>query len=297
MNCFGPLAWARAAFAAGPGHPRGLAGPAEAESITVSAMQGRRLLWWLGLGIAIAGRGLGAPADLAHLKAAAEAGDPQAQYDYARALAASDEAGQLVWFERAARAGYAPAQEALGSHYASEARSATAERATLLRESVRWSSRAAFAGIYTAQLRIAQFYRTGEVLPKDLVAAYLWMQTGINNSPFSVIYRSSLDQLSAEMSAAERAEAEEKMKRFQPKPVTGMNAIEADLILAQLHLGQVLHGPGAPRVVINDVPFASGETKELKLGGETVRLTCFSIDEKSVLVSIAGTSYIHWLKR
>lgn len=259
-------------------------------------MQGRSLLWWLGLGTAIAGRGLGAPADLAHLKAAADAGDPQAQYDYARALPAADTAGQLLWYERAARGGNAPAQEELGSHYASEAQAATAERATLLRESVRWSSRAAFAGIYTAQLRIAQFYRTGEVLPKDLVAAYLWMQTGINQSPFSVIYRGSLDQLVAAMSPAERADAEEKLRRFRPKPVSGLNPIEADLILSQLHLGGRAGTPDAPRVLINDVPFASGETKELKLDGESVRLTCFSID-KSVLVSLAGTSYIHWLKR
>jgi hypothetical protein len=260
-------------------------------------MQGRSLICWLGLGVAVAARGWAASPDPARLKAAAEAGDPQAQYDYARTLPASDGAGQLVWFERAARAGYAPAQEALGSHYAAAAQGAKEERATLLRESVRWSSRAAYAGIYTAQLRIAQFYRTGEVLPKDLVAAYLWMQTGINQSPFSVIYRSTLDQLTAAMSPADRAEAEEKMKRFRPRPVTGLNAIEADLILAQLHLGGMTVVNGAPRVLINDIPFASGETKELKLDGESVRLTCFSIDEKSVLVSLAGTSYIHWLKR
>lgn len=260
-------------------------------------MQSRWLMLLLGLGIAVTGCGQGASPDLGRLKAAAEAGDAQAQYDYARSLPATDAAGQLVWYERAARAGYAPAQEALGSHYASEAQTATAERATLLRESVRWSSRAAFAGIYTAQLRIAQFYRTGEVLPKDLVAAYLWMQTGINQSPFSVIYRSTLDQLSAAMSPAERADAEEKMKRFRPKPIAGMNPIEADLILAQLHLGGSSIVKGVPQVIINDVPFTSGETRELKLDGESVRLVCFSIDEKSVLVSLAGTSYIHWLKR
>ena len=264
----------------------------------VAAMERRRWLWWLGFAIAIAGgTRAAADPDLARLKAAADAGDPQAQYDFARSLPASDAAGQLVWFERSARAGFAPAQEALGSHYASVAQEAKAARATLLRESARWSSRAAYAGIYTAQLRIAQFYRTGEVLPRDLVAALLWMQTGINQSPFGVIYQGTLEQLRAAMTPAERADAEEQLKRFRPKPITGMNPIEADLILFQLHLGGTATEGGVTRVRINDVAFGSGETKELKLDGETVRLTCFSIDEKSVLVSLAGTSYIHWLKR
>lgn len=234
---------------------------------------------------------------MGRLKAAAEAGDPAAQYEYARALPASDSAGQLAWYERSAQAGYAPAQEALGSHFAAEAFAEKTDRLQLLRESVRWSSRAAFAGIYTAQLRIAQFYRKGEVLPKDLVAAYLWMQTGVNDSPLSIIYQSSLDQLKAEMSPAERAEAGEKMSKFRPKPVAGLNPVEADLILAQLHLGGTSIVKGVRQVLINDVPFTSGETRELKLDGEAVRLVCFSIDEKSVLVSIAGTSYIHWLRR
>jgi hypothetical protein len=263
----------------------------------VSNMQSRWLMLLLGLGIAVTGRGQGVSSDMGKLKAAAEAGDPQAQYEYARALPSSDAAGQLAWYDRSARAGYAPAQEALGSHFAAEAFAEKADRLPRLRESVRWSSRAAFAGIYTAQLRIAQFYRKGEVLPKDLVAAYLWMQTAINHSPLSIIYQSSLEQLSAEMSPAERADAVEKLKKFRPKPVPGLNPVEADLILDQLHLGGTSIVKGVPQVMINDVPFTSGETRELKLDGESVRLVCFSIDEKSVLVSIAGTSYIHWLKR
>jgi TPR repeat protein len=263
----------------------------------VSNMQGRSLILLLGLGMAVTGSGQAASPDRAKLKAAAEAGDSHAQYEYAKALPSSDAAGQLAWYFRSARAGYAPAQEALGSHFASEASVAKVERLTRLRESVRWSSRAAFAGIYTAQLRIAQFYRKGEVLPKDLVAAYLWMQTAINHSPLGIIYKSSLDQLTAEMLPAERAEAEGKLNKFRLAPVAGLNPVEADLILAQLHLGGTSVANGVPQVVINDVRFASGETKELKLEGESVRLVCFSIDENSALVSIAGTSYIHWLKR
>jgi TPR repeat protein len=263
----------------------------------LSTMRGRWLIFLVGLGCGVTGWAQGHPPDLPTLKAAAEKGDPEAQFEYARALPASHGAEQLDWFYRAARAGYAPAQEALGSHFASAALARPAQRMTDLRESVRWSSRAAYAGIYTAQLRIAQFYRQGEALPRDLISAYIWMRLGVNRSPYGIIYQSSLAQLIGEMSPAQRAEADERLRKFQVKPLTGLNPVEADLIFTQLHLDATPAAHGALQVVINGVPFASGETKELKLDGESVRLVCFSIDEKSVLVSLAGTSFIHWLKR
>ena len=146
-------------------------------------------------------------------------------------------------------------------------------------------------------MRIAQFYRKGEGLPKDRVAAYLWMRMGINNSPLAIIYKSNLDQLTKEMSPAEIAEAENRLKAFELKTASKLNPIEAELLFAQLQLGAPAVVNEARQAVVNNVSFTQGETKELKLGGESVRIVCFSIDEKSVLVGIAGTPYIHWLKR
>lgn len=263
----------------------------------LSTMRVRWVIFLVGLGVGVAGWAQGSPPDLPKLRAAAEAGDPKAQFEYAKSLPASHGAEQLDWFYRAARAGYAPAQEALGSHFASAALAHPERRAADLREAVRWSSRAAFAGIYTAQLRIAQFYRQGEALPHDLVSAYIWMRLGVNRSPYGIIYQSSLAQLIGEMAPGQRAEADERLRKFQVKVSAGLNPVEADLIFTQLHLDAAPAASGAPQAVINGVPFASGETKELKLDGESVRLVCFSINEKSVLVSLAGTSYIHWLKR
>ena len=260
-------------------------------------MQRRWLILLLGLGIGVMGRGQESPPDLAKIKAAAEAGDAKAQYEYGKAVPASRVAERLDWFYRSARAGFAPAQEALGSYFATEPVSDPQKRAANLHESVRWSSRAAYQGIYTAQLRIAQFYRKGEVLPKDRVAAYLWMRMGINNSPLAIIYKSNLDQLTTEMSPAEIVEAEKRLKAFELKTGSKMNPIEAELFFAQLQLGTPTVVNGVRQAVVNNIGFTQGETKELKLGEETVRIVCFSIDEKSVLVGIAGTPYIHWLKR
>ena len=229
-------------------------------------MQRCWLILLLGLGLGVLGHAQQRPADLARVKTAAEAGD-------------------------------AKAQETLGSYFATQPVADEQQRAANLHESVRWSSRAAYQGVYTAQLRIAQFYRKGEVLPKDRVAAFLWMRLGINNSPLAIIYKSNLDQLTAEMSKAEIAEAENRLKAFELKTASKLNPIEAELIFAQLQLDAPAVVNGVRQAVVNNVSFTQGETRELKLGGESVRIVCFSIDEKSVLVGIAGTPYIHWLKR
>ena len=110
-------------------------------------MQRRWLILLLGLGIGVMGRGQESPPDLAGIKAAAEAGDAKAQYEYGKAVPASRMAERLDWFYRSARAGFAPAQEALGSYFATEPVSDPQKRAANLHESVRWSSRAAYQGI------------------------------------------------------------------------------------------------------------------------------------------------------
>jgi hypothetical protein len=260
-------------------------------------MQRRWLILLLGLGIGVMGRGQESPPNLAGIKAEAEAGSAKAQYEYGKAVPDSQVTERLDWYYRSARAGFAPAQEALGSYFATEPAADPQKRAANLREAVRWSSRAAYQGVYTAQLRIAQFYRKGEGLPKDRVAAYLWMRLGINSSPLAIIYKSNLDQLTAEMSPAEIADAENRLKAFELKTVSKMNPIEAELIFSQLRLGAPAVINGVRQAVVNSVSFTQGEAKELKLGGESVRIVCFSVDEKSVLVGIAGTPYIHWLKR
>jgi len=244
----------------------GFAGPGTPDSARFSAMQRRWLILLLGLGLGALSHAQQRPADLPRVKTSAEAGD-------------------------------AKAQETLGSYFATQPVADEQQHAANLFESVRWSSRAAYQGIYTAQLRIAQFYRKGEGLPKDRVAAYLWMRLGINNSPLAIIYKSTLDQLTKEMSPAEITEAENRLKAFELKTGSKMNPIEAELLFAQLQLGAPAVVNAVRQVVVNKVSFAQGETKELKLGGESVRIVCFSIDEKSVLVGIAGTPYIHWLKR
>jgi hypothetical protein len=251
------------------------------------------------VGLASACFGQSRPPDLVAIRAAAEAGDPRAQYEYGKAIPFNRTAERLDWFFRSARAGYGPAEEELGSYFSTTFEGDKQKRMANQRESVRWSSRAAYHGISSAQFRIAQFYQRGEVLPKDRVAAYIWMRLAISNtnSLFNLVNKAELNRLITEMSSTEIAEAEARLKRFSLKTDSKLNPIEVDLLFGQIQLGAVYVVNSVRQVVVNNIRFIQGETKDLVLAGERVPVSCLSIEEKSVLLGFAHTPYTRWLKR
>lgn len=252
----------------------------------------------VGLQLVFSPRGFGqagAP-DLVAVKAAAEAGDPKAEYEYGKAIPFGRKAEEIEWFLRSARAGYAPAQDALGDYFASYV-SDKQRYAANLRESVRWSSRAAYQGVTASQGRIARFYRDGGVLPKDRTAAYIWFRIANGTSFMHTGYTGELNRLITEMSSAEIAAAEDGLKTFRLAPYSGMNPVEADMLFAQLKIGAVYVVNSIHQIVLDNVRFNQGETKDLNLAGEPVRITCLSIEGTNALVAIAGTPYTRWLKR
>jgi hypothetical protein len=276
-------------------------------------MRKRWLILLLGLGVGIMCRGqetpptsraqgtspnLGtqrAPPELIKIKTAAEAGDPAAQYEYGNVIPPSRLAEQLDWYYRSARAGYAPAQHALGGYFASI--SDPKKRAESIRESIRWSSRAAYQGVQDSQLRIAAFYERGEGLPKDRISAYIWRRYATRKNVPSQEVDGHIKQLITEMSSAEIAEAESRLKTFELKPTLKVNPVEADMLFAQLQLGAIYVVNGVRQVVVNNVRFKPGETKELKLTEVPVRVVCMKVDEKGVQLGIVDTPYTRWLKR
>jgi Sel1 repeat len=258
----------------------------------------RKLLFVVGvLGLASAGLGQGQPPDLVAIKAAAEAGDAKAQYEYGKAVPSTRTAERLDWFYRSARAGYGPAEEELGSYFLSGLVGDKQKNLANRRESVRWSSRAACHGFSSAQFRIAQFYQRGEVLPKDRVTAYIWMRIANANSTFGMLYKAYVDQLITEMTSAEIAEAEQKLQEFHPQAAAGLNSIDVDLFFAQVQLGSIYTVNGVHQAVVNNVRFSQGESKALNLAGDSVRVVCLSIEGSSVLLGIADTPYTRWVKR
>jgi len=260
----------------------------------------RNLLFIVGfVGLASACFGQDRPPDLVAIKAAAEAGDAKAQFEYGNAIPSTRTAEQLDWFYRSARAGYGPAEEALGSHFSTPLVLDRQKNLANMRESARWSSRAAYHGFSSAQFRIAQFYQRGEVLPKDRVAAYLWMRIAVadNRGSFGMIHKGYLDQLITEMTSSEISEAENRFRIFRPQVAAGLNPVEADLFFAQVQLGSIYTVNGVHQAVVNNIRFSQGETKALNLAGDSVRVVCLGIEGSSVLLGIADTPYTRWVKR
>ena len=238
----------------------------------------------------------GAPPELVKIKAAAEAGDPAAQFAYGNVIPLSRLAEQLDWYHRSARAGYAPAQNALGGYYASLSGNPK-KRAESVRESIRWSSRAAYQDVQDSQYRIAGFYESGEGLPKDRIYAYVWRRMATRNNAPDKNVDDALKRLITEMSSTEIAEAESRLKTFELKFTSTLNPVEADMLFGQLQLGATYLVNGVRQIVLNGLRFKQGDIKELKLAEESVRIMCLRLDEGIILVGIDGTPYTRRLKR
>jgi hypothetical protein len=204
-------------------------------------------------------------------------------------------AEQLDWYYRSARAGYAPAQNALGGYFASI--SDRKKRTESVRESIRWSSRAAYQDIQDSQHRIAGFYESGEGLPKDRICAYVWRRMATRNNAASKNVDEALKRLITEMSSTEIADAESRLKTFELKFTSKLNPVEADMLFGQLQLGATYVINGVRQIVLNGLRFKQGDTKDLKLAEESVRVVCLRIDEGSTLVGIADTPYTRRLRR
>lgn len=172
----------------------------------------------------------------------AEAGDARAQF-YLGLMAeqgliggASDDAAARAWFERAATAGYPPAQYKLGvlreggrggpvdpegaaTSYRAAADAGMAEAqynyALMLsqgrglpqdmRGAIRWFERAALAGVVEAQMALAEIHSSGIGTPADAIEAWAWLKRASEAGNAEAM--TLLAQLEGEMNAAQVAEA------------------------------------------------------------------------------------------
>lgn len=132
---------------------------------------------WLGSSL-IAAALVGTPASaapdserMAEVREAAVAGHPEAQFMLGRSLAESDPVASFEWILRAAEAGLADAEEALGFRYL-EGRGVDADEA----EAARWLRRAAEKGERLAQWQLAEMSCRGLCSEADEEKAIRWFR-------------------------------------------------------------------------------------------------------------------------
>ncbi len=111
-------------------------------------------------------------------RAAAQTGSHHAEFEVGRFyregyLSAPDYAQAILWFNRAAAAGYGPADNYLGAMY--EAGQGAPVDLVQARSHY---ERAAELGVSGAIQKMGEIYRDGRGLPPDLVTAYMWFAIG-----------------------------------------------------------------------------------------------------------------------
>ncbi|HWA36815.1 MAG TPA: tetratricopeptide repeat protein [Burkholderiales bacterium] len=117
----------------------------------------------------------GDPAAIEKLRAAAESGEADSQFQLGRAYSHAagvrrDDAEAARWVEKAATQGHAEAQSNLGYLY-----SAGLGVARDSEKAISWYTRAAESGFAQAQFNLALSYLDGKLAPKDEARAFEWM--------------------------------------------------------------------------------------------------------------------------
>jgi hypothetical protein len=163
-------------------------------------------------------------ASLAEIRKQAEAGNPEAQFrlgDLYGGYAGESELGfddneMAKWYELAAKNGHRDAQMSYASLFLyGRARPQDMTQATF------WYQKAAAQGDDMGQYNVAIAYEMGDGAPKDLKLAYTWAAlaawTGNPDPSSQRLYERKRDELKPQLSAAELATAEAKIKEYQAK--------------------------------------------------------------------------------
>jgi TPR repeat protein len=153
------------------------------------------------------------------LRPLAEQGDAGAQTDlgwmYANGRGApQDYAQALAWRRKAADQGNATAEFSLGLMYR-EGQGAPQDFA----QAALWTRKAADQGHAGAQLSLGFMFREGQGVPQDDVQAHMWFSLASRAADSGIRLRATenRDELAAEMTPAQIAEAQRMAREWAPK--------------------------------------------------------------------------------
>jgi localization factor PodJL len=153
----------------------------------------------------------------AWLERAALAGEPEAQFRLAKSYEsgtgiAADPKQALYWYTEAANRGNSKAMYNLGVFYAGGG------PAKDLGEAVRWFKSAAELGLTDAQFNLAVMYEGGLGVEASRPEAYKWYAIGAGGGDADAKTRAGA--LATQLTAAQKAAADQFVAAFKPKPVT-----------------------------------------------------------------------------
>lgn len=241
----------------------------------------------------------GSPPEIARTKAAAEAGDPNAQYQYGKSLYLKDQDEKIAWIRRSAEQGHPLAQYELGQYHLRfrSGKDGLKNR----RLAILWWSRSAVQGVSNAQAAVSRAYISELTIPKNEIAAYVWMSLATRKSrsfPYAEVslYNSRLNALVPKISTESIAQAEAILRDFRLEDLDGENPVEADLIFSQIKFVGIINSSGQQYAALNGTRIKSGESRTFNLDTGSVEVLCEAVDSKSVRLRIKGTTFVQTLR-
>jgi TPR repeat protein len=232
---------------------------------------------------------------LADIKAAAEAGNAQAQDQLGDAYRTrGDFENAVTWYRRSAPQGILNSEYQLANLLLTWARSALVPKATSathVDEAVPWLLKAASRGHARAQLELGQLFQEGTYVKKDFSEAYKWFCLAADVASTDALInpgRSYRDNLILKMSQPEIAEGNRRVAEFLANPDKPAPMPEPSF-LQHLKLQGIAGTPGYPLAIINGKTLAPNDSVTLKVDSRSVTVRCLSIAPTSATIAVDGS--------
>jgi TPR repeat protein len=232
---------------------------------------------------------------LAELKAAAEAGDAQAQDKLGDIyFKGGNFEDAVTWYRRAAPHSILNSQYQLAHILLMWASSPSVSKTTSAMhsdEALPWLLKAASRRHNRAQLELGQLYRDGRLLKTDLPEAYKWYCLAAEGSStelfapnLGISYR---DGLILKMSQEQISEGDRRVAHFLAEPAKAAPMPEPSYF-QQLKLQGITGTPGQQLAIINGKTLSANDTATFKIDGHSVTFRCLTIAPISAIIAIDG---------
>ncbi|HEV2329497.1 MAG TPA: hypothetical protein VGY56_11995 [Verrucomicrobiae bacterium] len=232
---------------------------------------------------------------VAMVKAAADAGDPAAQDRLAGDFIRHRNFLEAeLWYRKAAKQGFVHAQATLGEMLLAQAGLNAGQRPQAAKaiglEAIKWLTLAANGSNTLAQAELAGVYFNGQFGKPDLLEAYKWGDIASKSppsTPGSNAGGSVRNAAALKMSFDEISMAKQRVATFYSHIPFIREPAEPSWV-GQIKLTGVSGPVNARLAIINNQTFGVGDFGILKVAGMDVQVHCLVIQERSVLVNIAG---------
>lgn len=234
--------------------------------------------------------------DVAVTKEKAEAGDPDAELSLADTLSFNfKKADALGWYRKAAENGVVESESRLGEMLLFGASGIPASQSVPANpvEGIRWTYQAATNGNAKAWLNMSKAFQYGVGVSKDPVEAYAWLELYADTVPIEGPVMLNQMALSLDTTSIQQAQIIVAECRSGQWPAISPRKIaDGD---PRLRLEGITFGGKVTLATINGKTLEEGESANVSLKKDVLKITCVKIKEDSVLVLIDGEDEPRWL--